>query len=334
MRTYVAFLCVALAGTGCKKSTGTGGGGGGGGWFTTSTGMIVHVDPAGQVGNGVDLGASESLNGIACRYLGEAWVVGTHGTLLYTHDGGTTWTAQASPTQADLRTLATQDAGPVYLAGNGVFLRSSDGGASWQSFGDGQTSFRSVAAAQQGDTVLAISDDGGLWSFDPTAAPLGAAARPEQVPARDATTGVLARRATLDGARAVAVSPDGDTAVVAGNGLWRSLDGGLTWTQLAADPALAFDDVRVAEDASAVAVGTAGAIANIDASGAVQIQHAGSANLHTLHIADSDAADAIGYAGGDGGAVWITRDSGVTWTLGPSLSGTVLGVDEIGFGHR
>jgi photosystem II stability/assembly factor-like uncharacterized protein len=311
MRTYIAFLCVALAGAGCKKSTGTGGGGGG--WFTTSTGQIVHVDPAGHAGNGVELG--ESLNSIACRYLGEAWVVGAHGTLLYTNDGGTTWSGQAVPTQADLHSLATQDAGPVYLAGDGVFLRSGDAGASWQAFGDGQTGFRSIAAAQQGDTVLAIASDGGLWSFD-------------------AAAGVLARHATLDGAHAVAISPDGDTAFVAGNGLWRSLDAGVTWTQLSSDGSAVFDDVRVAEDGSAVAVGTAGAIANIDPSGAIRVKHLGSANLHTLHIADPDATDAIGYAGGDGGTVWITRDSGVTWSLGPSLSGTVLGVDEIGFGHR
>jgi len=309
MKTHFAILCVALAGAGCKKSTGTGGGGG---WFTTSTGMIEHVDPAGTVGAGVDLGATESMNGIACRYQGEAWVVGTHGTLLYTSDGGTTWASQAVPTQANLRALATQDAGPVFLAGDGVFLRSVDAGATWQGLGDGQTAFRSVAAAEQGSTVLAIADDGGVWSYD----------------------GALARRTSLDGARAVAISHDGDAAIIVGRGMWRSSDAGASWTQLAADPGNVFDDVRMFEDGSAVAVGASGAIAAIDTAGAVTVQHAGSTNLHTLHVADPDAIDATGYAGGDNGAVWITHDSGVTWSLGPTLSGTVLGVDEIGFGHR
>jgi photosystem II stability/assembly factor-like uncharacterized protein len=203
----------------------------------------------------------------------------------------------------------------VFLAGDGVFLRSVDAGASWQQLGDGQTRFRSVSAAERGKTVLAIADDGGLWAYDDGAA-------------------TLARRTTLDGARVVAVSPNGNVAIAAGLGVWHSLDAGLTWTRLAADPALALEDVRVTDDGDATAVGAAGTIATIDPSGAVAVQHAGSAGLKTLHVPEPDAIDAIGYAGGADGGVWITRDSGMTWSLGPTLAGSVLGVDEIGFGHR
>jgi photosystem II stability/assembly factor-like uncharacterized protein len=309
MKTHIAILCAALAGGACKKS------GGGGGWFTTSTGRIVHVDDSGAAHAAVDLGPSESLDAIACRYEGEAWVVGSHGAVQYTPDGGSTWSAQQVPTQANLRALATQDAGPVFVAGDGVLLRSTDTGASWQVFGDGQTAFRSLAAAEAGATVLAISDDGGLWSFD-------------------GATATLARRTTLQGARAVAVSPDGTKALVVGRGAWRSIDAGMTWVALASDPAIAFDDVRMLDDGSAFAVGSAGTIASVDDAGAMRVQHVGSADLHTLHVAEPDAADATGYAGGDGGTVWITHDSGATWSRGPVLDGDVLGVDEIGVGHR
>jgi photosystem II stability/assembly factor-like uncharacterized protein len=312
MRNLVAFVCIAMAAAACKKSGGTGGGGGGGGWLVGSSGLMENLDANGKLGAGYDLGASQQLNSIACRYQGEAWVAGAQGTLLYTRDAGATWAAQAVPATGDLRAIATQDAGPVFVVGDGAFLVSSDTGATWQSLGDAHTLFRSVAAAQQGDTVLAIAGDGGLWQY----------------------AGSLAQLTTLSGARTVAVSPDGDTALAAGHGLWRSVDAGHSWQALVVDPALVFDDVRVGEDGTAVAVGSGGAIAMIAASGAVAVQHAGTADLHALHIADPDSVDATGYAAGDGGAVWITHDAGLTWLAGPNVGRTVLGVDEIGFGHR
>jgi hypothetical protein len=42
----------------------------------------------------------------------------------------------------------------------------------------------------------------------------------------------------------------------------------------------------------------------------------------------------VGYAAGDDGAVLITEDVGASWRLGPNVGQTVLGVDEIGVGHR
>ena len=307
MKTKLAVVCVALAAVGCKKNgTGTGGGGGGGGWFVGSEGLMQNVTPAGTPGHGYDLGSTAELRGIACRYAGEAWVVGNAGTLLYTSDAGVTWSAQIVPTNADLRTLATQDLGPVFVAGNGTFLVTKDTGATWTELGDATTAFRSLAAAQAGDTVLALADDGGLWSYN----------------------GALTRIGTLAGMRALAVSADGQVAVAAGTGMMMSKDAGLTWTALAVDPSLTFDDVRIAEDSSAVAVGTAGAIANIDPTGAVTVQHVGTANLHTV------ALDDTGYAAGDGGQILVTHDDGLSWSLGPALGATVWGVDEIGDGHR
>jgi len=308
MKTKLAVVCVALAAVGCKKNgTGTGGGGGGGGWFVGSEGLMQNVTPAGTPGHGYDLGSTAELRGIACRYAGEAWVVGNAGTLLYTSDAGVTWSAQIVPTNADLRTLATQDFGPVFVAGNGTFLVTKDTGATWTELSDGTTAFRAMAAAQAGDTVLALADDGGLWSYD----------------------GSLKRTGTLAGMRALAVSPDGQVALAAGNGILMSRDAGATWSPLAVDASITFDDIRVADDGDAVAVGSAGAIANIDAaSGAVSVQHVGTANLHTV------ALDDTGYAAGDGGQILVTHDGGLTWMFGPIVNGTVWGADEIGDGHR
>jgi photosystem II stability/assembly factor-like uncharacterized protein len=310
MRIQLAVLFMATAAVGCKKGTTTGGGGGG--WLVGSSGMMVNIHTDNQT-SGYATGTAARLDGIACRNEGEAWVVGEAGTVLYTNDGGTTWATQAVPTTAELRALATQDNGPVFLAGNGTFLESDDVGTTWRELADGRANFRAVAAATQADTILAVSDDGTVWAHD------GA---------------TLAARAQLAGARAVAVSADGQTALVAGHGLWRSTDRGATWQSLVTNSALVFDDVRIAGDDSAIAVGAGGAIAMIDAAGNVLSQHVGTSDFHTLRIAGAGWGDAKSYAAGDDGQVWESADLGWTWSRGPKVAGAVYGIDEIGVGHR
>jgi photosystem II stability/assembly factor-like uncharacterized protein len=313
MRIGIAVVCVAASMAGCKKSgTGTGGGGGGGGgWLVGSSAMMVNLGPDGTT-SGYDTGTTARLTGIACRNEGEAWVVGEAGTVLYTSDAGQTWRTQQVPTTALLNSLATQDDGPVFLAGNGTFLESDDVGATWRELGDGHTNFLSVAAATDADLVLAVSDDGTVWSHD------GAQ---------------LAPRIQLVGARAVAVSTDGQTAIVAGTGLWKSNDRGVTWQALQTAN-LAFEDVRLAGDDSAIAVGAGGAIAMIDPSGHVIAQHVGTSDLHAVRVGGTGWGDAISYAAGEDGQVYESRDAGWTWTKGAAVGGAVYGIDEIGLGHR
>ena len=313
----MAVLLVATAAGGCKKGTttstgGGGGGGGGGGWLVGSSGLMVNVH-ADNLTSGYDTGTTERLNGIACRNEGEAWVVGAAGTVLYTNTGGASWASQHVPTTAELRALATQDDGPVFIAGNGTFLESDDAGASWRELSDGHTNFRAVAAANDSDTVLAVSEDGTVWTHD------GA---------------VLAPRTHLAGARAVAVAGDGETAVVAGHGLWRSTDRGVTWSRLDTNTELTFDDVRIAADNTAIAVGAGGAIAMIDPDGHVLAQHVGSSDLHTLRIAGAGWGDGKSYTAGEDGQVWESSDLGWSWTRGPNVGAAVYGLDQIGAGHR
>ena len=311
---FGAVLAAGATGLSCKK----GGGGGGGGWLVGSEGLMANVDVHGQLGNGYDLGSTETLYGIACRYQDEAWVVGANGTLLYTNDAGRSWSSQDLGTTADLHSLATQDDGPVFVVGNGVFFTATPqyqtGAAEWKNLGDGTTQFLSVAAAQHATTVLAVSADGGVWNYD---------------------NDQLSKVATLAGMRAVAISPDGGEAIAVGNGIQRSIDGGRTWSALSVDASLAFADVRISDDGDAVAVGAAGTIAHIDLEGRVLVQHVGTSNLKTVHIAeDADGYTATGYAAGEGGQIYMTTDGGWNWTVGPNVGRTVLGVDSIGDGHR
>jgi len=138
---------------------------------------------------------------------------------------------------------------------------------------------------------------------------------------------------SADQGQSVAVSADGNTAVIAGtNGLAVSSNAGQSWQNVAVDAQL--EDVDLTEDGTAVAVGLEGAIVQY-ANGEVSLQHVGTADLHTLHLADSSDALDIGFAGGDNGEVLVTDDAGASWTVGPNLGNhTILGIDQIGAGHR
>jgi len=312
MKLKTAILCAVSTTSlaGCGK-------GGGGGWLVGSDGLMVNISPTGELGDGYNTGATEKLNGIACRYLDEAWVVGDRGTLLYTADAGHSWSAQNLGTTADLRSLATQDDGPVFVVGNGVFFTAQpqygSGSAEWTQVSDGSANFRSIAAAQEGTTVLAVSDDGGMWSY---------------------ANGTLTRTTTLAGMRAIAVTPDGRSAFAVGDGIYQSRDGGATWNSIAVDPSFAYQAVSIDDTGSAVAVGDNGVVSRIDDEGRVLTQHVGEATLMAVHISQSDDYSGVGYASGVGGQVWLTDDAGWTWTKGPNVGRTVLGVDQIGFGHN
>src|SRR5262249_40920238 len=108
--TMCLVIALSLGAWKCGGSGGGRGGGGGGGWLVGTSGLMVKVGTNGDA-SGYNLASTETLNGIACRYVGEAWVVGTHGTLLYTNDGGQSWQPQSIPTTTDLRALATQNSG-------------------------------------------------------------------------------------------------------------------------------------------------------------------------------------------------------------------------------
>ena len=314
--TFLALLPAlslgACSGNGCSGSGGgPGGGGGGGGWLVGTSGLMANVHPGGEV-SGYDLGATEDLYAIACRFEGEAFVAGAHGTVLYTADGGALWSSLVVPTTHDLRALATQDAGPVFVAGDDTLLESDDAGAHWRELSNGATNFLSIAAAQDGTTVLAIADDGVLWSYDGRA---------------------LAPRTTIAGARAIAVSPDGAMVIVAGDGVQISRDAGATFAPIAGASGR-FESARIDDRGEAIAVGAAGTVANISAGGIALVQHVGTTDLHVVHMQTWGATTSKGYLAGEDGQVYLTTDAGWSWTLGPKLAGPVYGADEIGAGHN
>ena len=106
----------------------------------------------------------------------QGWLTGLDGTLLATRDGGSTWSGQASNTQASLAAVHFADGGRRGLAvgSTGAVLQTSDDGSTWTSQTSGTAaSLLSVHIAGDGirawtagsdGTILSSRDSGATWT--------------------------------------------------------------------------------------------------------------------------------------------------------------------------
>jgi photosystem II stability/assembly factor-like uncharacterized protein len=95
------------------------------------------------------------------------WAVGHDQTIVYSADGGLTWTLQHSDIQAEgplLDVLFTDEEHGIAIGAYGQYLSTSDGGANWavESVGDRVAG----SSAATSEAVADASDDSGLASTD------------------------------------------------------------------------------------------------------------------------------------------------------------------------
>jgi photosystem II stability/assembly factor-like uncharacterized protein len=92
------------------------------------------------------------------------WAVGDAGTMLNSKDGGGTWVAVPSGTDADLRAVWAASESDVWVVGSGgTILHSVDTGAHWQRLGPGDPiEWRAVWAIGEED-VYAVGEAGRVW---------------------------------------------------------------------------------------------------------------------------------------------------------------------------
>jgi len=60
------------------------------------------------------------------------WAVGNTGTILSTHDGGSTWVVQNGGTNRGLNSVHFVDAHTGWVVGRGTILATQDGEAHWE----------------------------------------------------------------------------------------------------------------------------------------------------------------------------------------------------------
>ncbi len=248
-----------------------------------STGTAVAADSDWAVSN--PPGVSE-LRGVGALDADTAWVVGSNGSgdgvILKTADGGAGWETQATFAGQPLSSVAAVDYYAAYASGSGGLYRTFDGGASWETVYDTSSSGAEIADV----SALNVSH---VWALMVDAA---------------------------------------------GNGsVLRSLDGGATWVNVYTRPASGgtLESVAAVDEKTAWVAGGNGSngilVKTGDMGSTWQEQSApGAPVLREVSALDASTAWAAGGNGSDSGAISTTpRTAGPTGprpTRGPSTTST------------
>jgi photosystem II stability/assembly factor-like uncharacterized protein len=281
-------------------------------WLVGDGGEMLRFTASGDVDT-YPLDTDDDFRAIACVGHATAWVVGDAGTVLVSHDAGTTWQRVDAGTDADLYAVAAGEGhGPVWAVGRGGVVVESRNGVSWKQLDAPALDWTGVATDALAESTIASASDGSLWRIEDGAL----------VPLR-------AGGHALDG---VAMSPDGEhVAAVGAQGLvLMSHDGASSWQAVPVPTTRDLHAVRVSSAGDVVvAAGDAGVIVRVDAEGASAEEHLDPArSLRALHL----RADGEGQAVGDAGAVLHSQDAGRSWEhVDVRSSRTLRGVDDFHF---
>lgn len=229
------------------------------------------------------------------------YLAGDNG-LLVSRDGGTTWKQATDWRIPTVSRIVLIDDSVFITTPMGVYL-STDKAASWmpRSYGlrpaDG--TYASDMLPSPGDFLLATNE--GLY--------------------RSSDRGLMWKRGPLQGTpleRILRHPVSRDLLTAWGpTGMWRSEDGGQTWTKLTlGDPAprvqgAAFDP----SNSRRILIGTAGQgiMASKDGGATWALSSAGLTNLNITSLVFHPTIPSIVYAGTDNGT-FVSRDGGAVWT--------------------
>ena len=109
----------------------------------------------------------------------EGWAVGDDGTILRTTDGGITWQPQQSSVTEELQRIVFIDKKHGWITGQGVFLRTENGGKTWHVIREGLKNFHNIRAIhfinpKEGwigvdkGQILRTNDGGITWTLQQT----------------------------------------------------------------------------------------------------------------------------------------------------------------------
>jgi photosystem II stability/assembly factor-like uncharacterized protein len=198
----------------------------------TATGTVTVADLAivqGKVCSGADatgwcwqrpLPQGNRINDYAFVDDVHGWAVGEAGTVLVTSDAGATWKAQISGTESLLTQTAFVNVQVGWIAGtNGELLKTDNGGATWQRVSFGQNDTVQSLQAKDARTAWVTTTSGRAYVTTDGGAQWKRIVAPVDV----------WKLVVAGGSNVWAVSYD-----IAR--LWRSTDGGTTWSQASLPP--------------------------------------------------------------------------------------------------
>jgi photosystem II stability/assembly factor-like uncharacterized protein len=121
-----------------------------------------------------ETGATEKLRAMAFLDAKRAFVVGDHGLVLASEDGGRKWTARAVPTKQHLMDISFVGENGWIAGYQGVILHTKDGGRTWEQQQTGTTqTLETIFFADPGHgwvvgwagTILRTSNGGANWEL-------------------------------------------------------------------------------------------------------------------------------------------------------------------------
>jgi photosystem II stability/assembly factor-like uncharacterized protein len=291
-----------------------------------TTGSLSHLDRSSVSGRIIAIGS---------------WAQGTRFQQYSSDDGGATWTTQPLPPFTDqLRYVS----GGTWIGGNrmNVTSQSTDDGLTWtnRTIGGGSTAFYLFATREQGGNILVVgeaasvyrsADQGATWSSVAPTFPTY-----DAVVAFDAlhlavvgSDGAALTSADSGATMSAATGCGGSTfrdgvatsltagMVVGGAGkICRTTDSGATWTNVASPTGSSLVEVtRIPATGELIAHGTSTTnfIRSTDDGASWQLLPISVSGGVGLFATDDDGSTRV-MSRNSNGTMWVSTDSGATWT--------------------
>lgn len=282
---------------------------------TTNTGTVLKTTDGGATWEALDisylnnLGVPTSLNttmrAVAFRDAQTGWIAGDSGLVLFTEDGGETWTSQKSGTQP-IYGMSAGDAQKAHGVGRyGTMLRTDNNGVSWRGQQQGTTS-RLNGAAWTGEMAGIVVGASGLV-----------------MKTEDAGDSWASRTLGPNDLYDIAFNGSATGWLVGSGGfIGKTTDHGSSWTPQTSGISTTLYGVDVASSSTAWACGAGGTILRTTDGGEnwEALTSGTTQTLNDIFFIDENR----GWVAGTGGTVRTTSDGGDTWTAQSSGVTTTL----------